>query len=167
MPDARAAFQRRRPLHAHPVGNRAHSPPRPAGRARVSGAGTGGYIWAYLGDPVRFPPPPLETQVPEELLKPDEFICFRLPTSTWKANWLLAIDGSDGFHAVVLHTDSQAVHRAERKPGSNEIPLEDRRIKIIRTSHGVRGVSVDLEGEPINHGHFTVDVRASASACPV
>jgi len=126
----------------------------------------GGYVWAYLGDPVRFPPPPLETQVPEELLKPDEFICFRLPTSTWKANWLLAIDGSDGFHAIVLHTDSQAVHRAERKPGSTEVPLEDRRIKIIRTSHGVRGVSVDLEGEPINHGHFTVDVKGQRFCLP-
>lgn len=126
----------------------------------------GGYIWAYLGDTERFPPPPLESQVPEELLKPDEFICFRLPTAIWNANWLMAIDGSDGYHAVVLHTDSQAVHRAECVPGSNEVPLEDRRIKIIRTSHGVRGVSVDLEGKPINHGHFTVDVKGQRFCLP-
>ncbi len=126
----------------------------------------GGYIWAYLGDPVHFPPPPLETQVPEELLKPDEFICFRLDTVVWNANWLLAIDGSDGFHAVVLHTDSQAVHRAELKPGSREVPLEDRRIKIIKTSHGVRGVSIDLEGRHINHGHFTADVKGQRFCLP-
>jgi phenylpropionate dioxygenase-like ring-hydroxylating dioxygenase large terminal subunit len=119
----------------------------------------GGYVWVYLGDALRFPPPPLETQVPEELLRPEEFICFRLPTSVWKANWLLAIDGSDGFHAVVMHTDSQAVHRAERQPGSADVPLEDRRVKIIKTSHGVRGVSVDLQGQPLNHGHFDVDVK--------
>lgn len=126
----------------------------------------GGYVWAYLGDPQRYPPPALETQVPEELNKPDEFICFRLETSIWNANWLMAIDGSDGFHAVVLHTDSQAVHRAEQKPGSKEVPLEDRRIKIIKTSHGVRGVSVDLEGRPINHGHFTVDVKGQRFCLP-
>ncbi|MDX3906262.1 MAG: Rieske 2Fe-2S domain-containing protein [Pigmentiphaga sp.] len=126
----------------------------------------GGYIWAYLGDATRFPPPPLETQVPEELLKPDEFICFRLPTEIWNANWLLAIDGSDGFHAVVLHTDSQAVHRAERKAGDTETPLEDRRIKIIKTTHGIRGVSVDLEGNSLNHGHFTVDVKGQRFCLP-
>lgn len=128
----------------------------------------GGYIWAYIGDATRFPPPPLETQVPEELLKPDEFICFRLRTEIWKANWLLAIDGSDGFHAVVLHTDSQAVNRtAAHVPGTDEeIPLEDRRIKIIRTAHGIRGVSVDLEGNSINHGHFTEDVKGDRFCLP-
>lgn len=126
----------------------------------------GGYIWVYIGDAERFAPPALETQVPEELLKPDEFICFRLPTSVWKANWLLAIDGSDGFHAVVMHTDSQAVHRAERAPGSADVPLEDRRMKIIKTSHGVRGISVDLEGKFLNHGHFDVDVKGQRFNLP-
>jgi phenylpropionate dioxygenase-like ring-hydroxylating dioxygenase large terminal subunit len=126
----------------------------------------GGYIWVYLGDPITFPPPPLETQVPEELSKPDEFICFRLPTSIWKANWLLSIDGSDGYHAIILHTDSQAVHRAERPPGSADVPLEDRRVKILKTSHGIRGISVDLEGRPINHGHFTVDVKGQRFCLP-
>jgi phenylpropionate dioxygenase-like ring-hydroxylating dioxygenase large terminal subunit len=128
----------------------------------------GGYIWAYIGDAERFPPPPLETQVPEELLNPDEFICFRLRTEIWQANWLLAIDGSDGFHAVVLHTDSQAVNRvAASAPGAHaEVPLEDRRIKIIKTAHGIRGVSVDLQGESINHGHFTVDVKGNRFCLP-
>jgi phthalate 4,5-dioxygenase oxygenase subunit len=127
----------------------------------------GGYIWAYLGDAAKFPPPPLESQVPEELTKPDEFICFRLKTELWNANWLLSIDGSDGFHAVVLHTDSQAVHRAERANAAHgEIPLEDRRIKIIKTTHGIRGVSVDMSGKPINHGHFTVDVKGNRFCLP-
>ncbi len=126
----------------------------------------GGYIWVYMGDSKAFPPPPLETQVPEELLKPDEFIWFRLPTDTWDANWLLSIDGSDGFHAVVLHTDSQAVHRAERKGHEGEVSLEDRRIKIIKTTHGIRGISVDLEGKPINHGHFTADVKGHRFCLP-
>nr|WP_236589971.1 Rieske 2Fe-2S domain-containing protein [Ramlibacter aurantiacus] len=126
----------------------------------------GGYVWVYLGDADRFPPPPLETQVPEELLQPDQYLCIRLPTSIWKANWLPAIDGSDGFHAVVMHTDSQAVHRAERAPGSTEVPLEDRRVKIIKTSHGIRGVSVDLQGRPLNHGHFDVDVKGQRFNLP-
>ena len=69
----------------------------------------GGYIWAYLGDTTKFPAPPLENEVPEELTKPDQFIWFRLPTEIWNANWLLSIDGSDAFHAVVLHASSQAV----------------------------------------------------------
>src|SRR5947209_981550 len=31
----------------------------------------GGYIWAYIGDAKRFPPPKLEDEVPEELTRPD------------------------------------------------------------------------------------------------
>ncbi len=129
----------------------------------------GGYIWAYLGDVEKFPPPPLEQEVPEELTKPDEFIWFRLPTEVWKANWLLAIDGSDGFHAVVLHASSQAV--AERKwtggqVEHSEVPLSERRMKIIKTSHGIRGVSLDAQNQPLHHGHFTVDVKGDRFALP-
>ena len=51
----------------------------------------GGYVWAYLGDTTKFPAPPLEQEVPEELTKPDEFIWFRLPTEVWRANWLLTV----------------------------------------------------------------------------
>jgi phenylpropionate dioxygenase-like ring-hydroxylating dioxygenase large terminal subunit len=123
----------------------------------------GGYIWTYLGDAQKFPPPPLESEVPEELLKPDEFVCFRLPTQTWKSNWLLAIDGSDGFHAITLHTISQSKSDAARQGG---VRLEDRRVKIIKTNHGIRGVSVDLDGKPIGHGHYTTDVRGDRFALP-
>ena len=101
--------------------------------------------------------------MPEELLKPDEFICFRLSTQVWKANWLLAIDGSDGFHAITLHTLSQSASDIERQGG---VPLQDRRVEIVRTNHGIRGISVDLEGKPIGHGHYTSDVRGERFALP-
>ncbi len=123
----------------------------------------GGYIWAYLGDAAAFPPPPLEAEVPEELLHPDAFVWFRLPTQVWETNWLLAIDGSDAFHAVTLHTASQSASDIARQGG---VPLEDRRVQIVRTSHGIRGVSVDLLGRPIGHGHFTSDVRGERFALP-
>ncbi|MDX3905771.1 MAG: Rieske 2Fe-2S domain-containing protein [Pigmentiphaga sp.] len=122
----------------------------------------GGYVWAYLGEVERFPPPPIETCIPEELLYPDRFVHFRLDTEEWDANWLLVIDGSDAYHAVTLHMESQfheAVERylaaggdaAHAKPLT---PLADRRVKIVETDgHGLRGVSVDLEGNMLDHGH--------------
>ena len=123
----------------------------------------GGYIWAYIGDAAKFPPSSLETEVPEELTKPDEFVCFRLKTQIWKSNWLLAIDGSDGFHAITLHTISQSASDISRQGG---VPLKDRRVQNVHTNHGVRGISVDLEGKPIGHGHFTTDVRGERFVLP-
>lgn len=129
----------------------------------------GGYIWAFFGDAKKFSPPPLEQEVPEELTKPDEFICFRLPTEVWNCNWLLAIDGSDAFHAVVLHATSQAV--ADRKwsgggVAQSEVPLGQRRMKIIETSHGIRALSLGADNKPLHHGHFTVDVKGHRFALP-
>jgi phenylpropionate dioxygenase-like ring-hydroxylating dioxygenase large terminal subunit len=129
----------------------------------------GGYIWAYLGDTSEFPAPPLEQEVPEELTKPDEFIWFRLPTEVWNCNWLLAIDGSDAFHAVVLHATSQAVTEQKWTGGGvahSEVPLAERRMKIIETSHGIRALSLDPDGKPLHHGHFTVDVKGHRFALP-
>lgn len=129
----------------------------------------GGYIWAYLGDTKKFPAPPLEQEVPEELTKPDEFIWFRLPTEVWNCNWLLAVDGSDAFHAVVLHALSQAVTEQKWTGGSvshSEVPLAHRRMKIIETSHGIRAVSLDADNKPLHHGHFTVDVKGHRFALP-
>jgi phenylpropionate dioxygenase-like ring-hydroxylating dioxygenase large terminal subunit len=119
----------------------------------------GGYVWAYLGDASKAPPPALADEVPEELSKPDEFVWFRLPTQFWKANWLIAIDGSDGFHAVTLHAGSQT-------QGEDGVPLKDRRVKILRTSHGLRAISVDSEGRQISHGHFLVDVKGDRFTLP-
>ena len=129
----------------------------------------GGYVWAYLGDAEKFPPPPLEQEVPEELAKPEEFIWFRLPTEIWNCNWLLAIDGSDAFHAVVLHATSQAVTEQKWTGGSvsqSEVPLAHRRMKIIETSHGIRALSLDADNKPLHHGHFTVDVKGHRFALP-
>jgi phenylpropionate dioxygenase-like ring-hydroxylating dioxygenase large terminal subunit len=129
----------------------------------------GGYIWVYLGDTKSFPAPPLEREVPQELSRPDEFIWFRLPTEVWKSNWLLAIDGSDAFHAVVLHAASQAVTEEKWTGGGvkhSQVPLGQRRMKIIETSHGIRAVSLDAENKPLHHGHFTVDVKGHRFALP-
>ena len=119
----------------------------------------GGYIWSYIGDAVQFPPPPLEDEVPEELSNPDRFIWFRLPTDYWKTNWLVAIDGGDAYHAVMLHANSQAVSSDEDWAGGSakkaNIPVADRRMKILQTEHGIRSIAVDGAGEPVHHGHFT------------
>jgi hypothetical protein len=87
----------------------------------------------------------------------------------WNCNWLLAIDGSDAFHAVVLHATSQAV--ADRKwtgggVAESGVPLEERRMKIIETSHGIRAVALDANNQPLHHGHFTVDVKGHRFALP-
>jgi nitrite reductase/ring-hydroxylating ferredoxin subunit len=117
----------------------------------------GGYIWAYLGDAAKFPPPPLADELPEELGRNDQFLWFRMPTEVWQTNWLLAIDGGDGFHAVILHAETQAVKDGTwqgGKPQAATVPLAERRVKIAQTSYGVRGVATDREGKPIHHGHL-------------
>ena len=130
----------------------------------------GGYVWAYVGDAGRFPPPPLAAEVPEELSDPENFIWFRLPTETWEANWLLTVDGGDAYHAVTLHADSQSTPSESGWQGGgiepSGIPLSDRRVKIVDTPHGIRGISVDRGGEPIHHGHLTRDIRGERVALP-
>jgi phenylpropionate dioxygenase-like ring-hydroxylating dioxygenase large terminal subunit len=141
---------------------------RPTARAYLARE-LGGYVWAYIGDTAAFPPPPLEAEVPEELLRPEEFVWFRLPTEVWNANWLLTIDGSDAYHAVVLHAMSQPVANKAWSGGAAEhveVPLAERRMRIVKTSHGIRSVSVDKEGRPLHHGHFTVDVKGDRFVLP-
>jgi phenylpropionate dioxygenase-like ring-hydroxylating dioxygenase large terminal subunit len=117
----------------------------------------GGYVWAYLGDAKNFPPPPLEQEIPQEILNEHEYRCFRMPTEIWDANWLLTIDGGDGFHAVTLHSDTQAVEDKTWRGGDVQRPsasLAERRVKIVETNYGVRGIAVDRQGKPIHHGHL-------------
>jgi phenylpropionate dioxygenase-like ring-hydroxylating dioxygenase large terminal subunit len=117
----------------------------------------GGYVWVYLGDPEQFPPPPLEKEIPEELLNDEQYLWFRMPTEVWDANWLLTVDGGDGFHAVILHSDTQAVENKTWQGGMVQRPsvsLAERRVKIVETAYGVRGIAVDREGKPIHHGHL-------------
>ena len=129
----------------------------------------GGYVWVYIGDAGRFPPPPLAAEVPEELSRPDDFIWFRLPTEIWDANWLLTVDGGDAYHAVTLHADSQSARGEDWKGGKlveSGVSLADRRVKIVETPHGIRGVSVDRAGTPIHHGHLTAEIRGERVALP-
>lgn len=117
----------------------------------------GGYIWAYLGDAEKFPPPPLINEVPEEMKKSGEFVWFRMPTEVWNTNWLLSIDGGDGFHAVTLHAETQAVQDRGwegGRPKTASASLAERRVKIVQTPYGVRGIAVDRQGKPIHHGHL-------------
>ena len=117
----------------------------------------GGYIWAYLGDAAKFPPPPLTDEVPEELNHADEFLWFRMPTEVWQTNWLLAIDGGDGFHAVILHAETQAVTDGSWQGGSPQAataPLAERRVKIVQTSYEVHDIATDRDNKPIHHKHL-------------
>ena len=71
---------------------------------------------------------------------------FRMPTEIWQANWLLTVDGGDGFHAVMLHSDTQAVEDKTWQGGNVQRPsatLAERRVKILETTYGVRGIAVD------------------------
>ena len=117
----------------------------------------GGWIWVYIGDTKKYPAPQLEDVVPEELFKPDEFIVFLHPTEVWKSNWLQGLDGSDGYHAVMLHSESQPIETKGYKGGPLErskVPQEDRRVKVVDTPQGLRGVAYERGGEHIHHGHF-------------
>ncbi len=129
-----------------------------AGVAACPAEEVGGQIWAYIGDAKEFPVPPLAECLPEELTRPDEFAVFRHPDELWSCNWLQAFDGVDLFHAVMLHTDSQAVEREDYKgagrPRQAGVALESRRMSIIETPQGLRGVVDDPSGQRIHHGHF-------------
>ncbi len=137
----------------------------------------GGWIWSYIGEPENFPPPRLEDVAPEELLHPDRFIVFQHPIDVWHANWLQALDGSDGFHAVTLHSDSQPVAADPAggaggdQSGGNPlrrplVPLAERRTRIVPSPQGLRGIALDGEGKPIHHGHFTEGWRGERWTLP-
>ena len=126
----------------------------------------GGYIWAYLGDADQFPPPPLADEVPEELNDPDNFVWFKVPTEIWNANWLLTLDGQDAYHVVTLHAQTQAVPASGGTGNiSNAVPLADRRVKLVETSYGIRAISIDLDGNALDQGHYT-DVKGDRFVLP-
>jgi phenylpropionate dioxygenase-like ring-hydroxylating dioxygenase large terminal subunit len=113
------------------------------------------YVWVYIGEAERFSIPRLEECVPEEFLAPETFVVFRHEIETWNCNWLQTLDGVDSYHAAILHHASQSGAN-DPKEGSKATPvsLEERRMKIIETPQGYRGVALDREGNPVNHGHF-------------
>lgn len=129
----------------------------------------GGYIWAFLCDGIEVPPPPPLVELPEELFDDGNFIHFRLPPETWNANWLLCVDGGDYYHAVVLHAQSQAVSDAKWEKGraeAAEVPLNERRMRIVESDQGYRGIAVDRHGKPIHHGHFISGIKGLRFALP-
>jgi phenylpropionate dioxygenase-like ring-hydroxylating dioxygenase large terminal subunit len=117
-----------------------------------------GYVWVYIGEPERFPVPRLEDCVPGEFTQPETYVVFRHPIETWHCNWLQTLDGVDSYHAAILHHASQGVtneaYAGDGRPKQTAVPLEDRRIKIVETPQGYRGVALDRDGNPIHHGHF-------------
>ena len=123
----------------------------------------GGLIWAYLGDLEKFPPPPLEDEVPEELLDEAHFIWFHLPPETWTGNWLITLDGQDAYHPVFLHSRSQAV--AGGKVEGNALPMIDRRMRFMEASYGMRAFATDRDGTPVNQGHFS-EVKGDRFSLP-
>ena len=126
----------------------------------------GGYVWAYLGDADKFPPPPLIDEVPEELTDEDKFVWFKVPTEIWNANWLLTLDGQDAYHVVTLHAQTQAVPLSDGVDSIvDPVPLVDRRVKIVETSYGIRAIATDLEGNALDQGHFT-NVKGDRFALP-
>jgi phenylpropionate dioxygenase-like ring-hydroxylating dioxygenase large terminal subunit len=61
-----------------------------------------GIIYVYMGDGN---PPPLEADVPEEMLSPD--YTFSIVVSLWNSNWRAGIEnGYDAAHAPYIHRDS-------------------------------------------------------------
>lgn len=145
-------------------------------------AEAGGLVWAYLGDEKQFPAPPIEHCLPEELFQPDKFVHFLVPTEIWDANWLLVVDGGDAYHAVTLHVDSQQHDAVLEYLGRDavtqfdgckdltprkSVPLADRRVQILETGrHGLRGISVDLEGNHLDHGHRLAEIRGERFNLP-
>jgi hypothetical protein len=126
-------------------------------------------VWAYLGDVTAFPAPPLRSEVPEELLDEKRFLNFRLQIETWTGNWLFVIDGTDGYHAAMLHAESQGVANEQWRGGSaarSGVPLEERRVKLVDTPQGVRGIPVDRAGNRIHSGHFLREVTVPRLILP-
>ena len=115
-----------------------------------------GYVWSYLSDHKAFPVPPFLDCLPEEFVDPTGYISFNHRVHVWNCNWLQALDASDGYHAIMLHSESQGVasvqwHEGQLKKAAAR--AEDRRMRVVETTQGLRGVGIDGEGKEIHHGH--------------
>jgi len=77
----------------------------------------GGFIWSYVGDVEKFPPPAFEDAVPLEILH-DDLACYVQRQDLWPINWLLAWDGSfDPQHNPFLHADGVTIKRFGGRQG--------------------------------------------------
>jgi len=76
----------------------------------------GGFVWSYIGDFDRFPPPPLERVAPPEMMR-EEFVCYGR-RGVWETNWLLAWDGTfDPQHNAFLHAGGVTVQKLGGRAG--------------------------------------------------
>ena len=115
-----------------------------------------GYVWSYLSDDKAFPVPPFIECMPEEFVDPAGYISFNHEVIVWNCNWLQGLDASDGYHAIMLHSESQGVASVQWQAGQLKkaaARIEDRRMRVVETTQGLRGVGVDGEGKEIHHGH--------------
>jgi phenylpropionate dioxygenase-like ring-hydroxylating dioxygenase large terminal subunit len=100
-----------------------------------------GVIYVYMGDGT---PPPLEADVPEELLSPD--YTFSIVVSLWNSNWRAGIEnGYDAAHAPYIHRDSLRWRTAMRMQpawgGHVESMVDGKYLRQIRRSD--RGYEAD------------------------
>lgn len=76
----------------------------------------GGFVWSYIGDVKRFPPPPIEKIAPPEMMR-EEFVCYGR-RGIWETNWLLAWDGTfDPQHNAFLHAGGVTVQKLGGRAG--------------------------------------------------
>ena len=80
-------------------------------------ADVGGFVWGYIGDVEKFPPPPIEEILPLEMLRED-VVRFVRRELYWDINWLLGWDAAfDPMHHPFLHVDGVTVKRLGHQDG--------------------------------------------------
>jgi phenylpropionate dioxygenase-like ring-hydroxylating dioxygenase large terminal subunit len=100
-----------------------------------------GIIYVYMGDGN---PPPLEADVPEEMLSPD--YTFSIVVSLWNSNWRAGIEnGYDAAHAPYIHRNSLRWRTAMRlQPAwGGYVQSVVKGKYLIQTRGGDRGFEAD------------------------
>ena len=70
---------------------------------------------------------------------------------------------------MLQYLDKEALAELEAKKaeGKRAVPLADRRVQIVETDgHGLRGISVDLDGNHLEHGHKLAPLRGERFNLP-
>jgi phenylpropionate dioxygenase-like ring-hydroxylating dioxygenase large terminal subunit len=100
-----------------------------------------GIIYVYLGDAN---PPPLEEDVPEEVLNPE--YAFEAVVAVWDCDWRSAIEnGLDAAHAAYVHRDSLRWRTAmQMQPGWGGKVISEQRGKYLRQKRLAPGFEGDF-----------------------
>jgi phenylpropionate dioxygenase-like ring-hydroxylating dioxygenase large terminal subunit len=89
-------------------------------------ADSGGFIWAYFGTSA--PPPPLEHELPPELLDRNYVTYFQ--EEIWDVPWPLSLEGSfDPQHNQFLHADSYLQKQLQGRGGN----IQSYKMKVVKT----------------------------------